>query len=842
MLTHFVRQARVKYVLFFAVTASVVVSAVYLTWVYRSATALDEAVDTLDSPGELIKSDDRSAALASLEVEVAQISDDLDRLDTRVAPIRVVSSFTGWVPWVGDQFTSIDLLVDRAKHDVAAVGPLLEAADGLISLQEEITDSNLDIDQKLALLSEESRLEEIANAASEAAAELELAQSRKEKADKLSLMGTIDSRAVRLASKEEEIVGALRVVEAAVPAIRSLSDLADESIAFADLFAGSDLETDLERIETVTNELLVVSGGAVETSAALVESIDGTFSGSLEDFSRDLHSMTVGVDSLAQGLSDLLNGIGPGLETVSESETPLLSDGETLIAALGDIEDHRDQVEGAFTQLSEGRSTLEGLKNSDTQIPIPGQLDSALEIVDQLVMSANFFIYAPAVGRSMVDSDRPMKYLVLGQSSDELRAAGGFTSSVWLLTFESGSLSDREFTPILEFDDLEQLGLLPEPPNALRTHMAAGASYLRDVGWSPDFRDVAELAAEIHYAAKQEQIDGVISLTQWAAVDLITALGGIQVEGQFLPPEEVLEIIENRTDEDGTGFLNVLLDGLIESLRFGDGGQSALNVIETSDRLLLSKDIMIWLADPTSQLEVQRAGWGGAITPPVHDRVMIVDSNVGWSKADRNIIRSASYQIDLTDRSNPVARLELGYEHIGTGPGRSCSIQKAPSGGLEINNYEVGKNSCYWNYFRVYPTSGTALRVFPILPIPAGSVAVRTGAAIAGSNSFGEDFDTAGEHYRGLIALEKSERVDLAFEYSLPSTVVQQSEGISVYRLEVLSQPGTIGRQISFLLELPEGAELLSTNLEDYELNDGFLSLEFDLTEDRLIEVSFTTS
>ena len=74
-----------------------------------------------------------------------------------------------------------------------------------------------------------------------------------------------------------------------------------------------------------------------------------------------------------------------------------------------------------------------------------GLLDKGLQLV-------NYF--AP-IGAEFVAVEGTRKYLLMGQSADELRATGGFVSALWLVTFENGGLTD------LRYHDRPTSGKLP---------------------------------------------------------------------------------------------------------------------------------------------------------------------------------------------------------------------------------------------------------------------------------------------------------------------------------------------------------------------------------------------
>ena len=114
----------------------------------------------------------------------------------------------------------------------------------------------------------------------------------------------------------------------------------------------------------------------------------------------------------------------------------------------------------------------------------------------------------------LLGNDGIRTYLLIGQSADELRATGGFVSSVWTVTLQDGVLLNIKYTDAVRVDDWERIDYYPKAPPGLDEHMNAWVWLLRDVSWDPDFPTTAQTTADIFELGQRQKVDGVIAFNQ----------------------------------------------------------------------------------------------------------------------------------------------------------------------------------------------------------------------------------------------------------------------------------------------------------------------------------------
>jgi hypothetical protein len=371
--------------------------------------------------------------------------------------------------------------------------------------------------------------------------------------------------------------------------------------------------------------------------------------------------------------------------------------------------------------------------------------------------------------------------------------------------------------------------------------MNAGAMFLRDVGWDPDFLTVGEVAAELHRRNQGGEVNGVFAVTQWGLIRLVEALGGVEAGGEFILPSQTLSVIEQRTDSDGTGYLQEIFTGLLDSVRGNSPAGTQLELLRALSETVSRKDLMLFSVDTDQQELIERLHWGGRFPVDGRDRLAIFDSNIGWSKSDRSIERSAIYTVDLTLPDLPRATLTAGYRHTGLEIGRGCELQDIPEGQFAL--YEVSRHSCYWDYFRSYVAVGAKLVTGPELPLPANSVVDRVGRQDAGTPTFGQGFDEYGDHFTGLFALPPGGNRRFTIEYLLPGSVVTSRESAGLaYELVLVAQPGARGRDVTVQIVLPAGQMLESSSHEPASRGEEAIIFEIDLQQDLVLRIETTAS
>jgi Protein of unknown function (DUF4012) len=447
-------------------------------------------------------------------------------------------------------------------------------------------------------------------------------------------------------------------------------------------------------------------------------------------------------------------------------------------------------------------------------------------------------------------------YLIVAQNEDERRATGGFVSAAGLLIAEHGKITSLEFMDSYQVDNLDQD--FPSPPAPLEKYMLAGYWLFRDANWSPDFPSSARQLAAFYEMGKGKHVDGVIALDQEMVRLLVQAAGPFDVPGN--PPrrisaDNILNImreawvlpanvpfqeamlvhksfigniakaLQSHLLEGGPPNVTALAHGIYESLR----GHHLLLYFPSSP-----------LAKP-----LERLGWDGALRASSGDYIMVVDSNVGFTKADALVNRQYKYVATIASDLSVSSALSIQYRHEATRATPGCTQALTPYG--PNLTYEMLMNQCYWDYLRLYVPGGSSLIDATRYPIPAARLLNRQASTGDPEILAPENGKTA---FATFFVLERGEEKELRFEYDLPGAVIQhEANGIWTYRLYWQKQPGTTAIPTQITLILPRGATIArviapsSAVTTSAEGPDGLhLNYSFVLDTDATIEVLFHQS
>ncbi len=520
-----------------------------------------------------------------------------------------------------------------------------------------------------------------------------------------------------------------------------------------------------------------------------------------------------------------------------------------LIAARPTLQEARQDL--ATVQQSRGR--IDPNRLSPRVASLLERLDRYLPWIDTAVDGA---LLAPG----LLGAGGPQIYLAVAQNNHELRATGGFVSGVGEIKVEDGRIISQGFRDSYAVDDFE----VPHeaaPPD-LQAALSGEMWVFRDANWHPDLSTSARQMLEIYARDQGVAADGLITVDLTALELMLEALGPLNIEGIAEPvtKENVQRIVQEQWANPSAGpgigenwsrewwqhrkdFMGEVATALLGRLQAGDDIRLGV-LVRVLNQALEEKHILIHLEDAEAAALLRRRNWDGSLpgAPLESDFLAVIDSNVGFNKVDPNIERLIRYEVDLTRREGPRARLNLTYHNRSSRQVDAC-IQEARYG----ETYADMMDRCYWNYVRVYVPAGSRLLSGPDLAVPAGSLLARSGTEAA---AFPPDQSLDGNlaEWRAFFDLAPGEERTLEFDYELPAGVLERPTGdLLSYILRVQKQPGTGRVPLELTLLLPEGAELLETlppglalqPAQDSPGGESILVLFTDLGVDRQIKIAF---
>jgi len=198
------------------------------------------------------------------------------------------------------------------------------------------------------------------------------------------------------------------------------------------------------------------------------------------------------------------------------------------------ISAHQSTLQRAAERARQGREQIEAIDASVLIAPLDKLLAQAQSVLPLATAAFDALPLWPRLARG------EQTYLVLAQNNDELRATGGFISSIGAITLREGwpgKLSFRDSYAIENWDVAH-----PDPPDALRKYMELDLWATRDANWWPDFPTSAQAVLDLYQLNQNIAPNGVLALDVAAAARLVDALAPLEIPGQeMLKPGQALE-------------------------------------------------------------------------------------------------------------------------------------------------------------------------------------------------------------------------------------------------------------------------------------------------------------
>ena len=381
-------------------------------------------------------------------------------------PVRFGGVLVSWVPWLGDNITAPPNLVDRLTGDIDASRELLE---GVIELRTayamSLTAMN-DISLPRHDGAVQARLSKASEHLGRANVALQSAETISSTSDPDRYIHILKTYNDSLSLKEIEIRSFIDWASSASETVRHLYDSLTALSSLLKYFeerkisSQAHLELLLETLDLVTFHGSAAFDSASRTNLITPENLLGS------DIANYLHIVEVatnGLSEAAAGTSLGLRAVTPALKIFETGSAGLLSGGERNLKVIDVLALNRGQFDLAIPLLESGSAHIDEALELDIN-----PLDSSLisKISDTVSLLHSGFRFArdfPILADDLLGANGPRTYLVLGQTSDELRATGGFVSALWLLTADRGSLISAEYHDIVEVDNLVGHLILDEP-------------------------------------------------------------------------------------------------------------------------------------------------------------------------------------------------------------------------------------------------------------------------------------------------------------------------------------------------------------------------------------------
>jgi hypothetical protein len=323
--------------------------------------------------------------------------------------------------------------------------------------------------------------------------------------------------------------------------------------------------------------------------------------------------------------------------------------------------------------------------------PISGPARGAAKVVAGGTRQLRRLRASLGVVADLTAPDADVKLLILSQDTFEQRASGGFIGSLGVLHFAHGGVS------LENYRSYEELPLprpaVPAPAN-LAPWLRGRPWEISNSNWWPDFPTTASAAREMFARQTGEQVDGVVALTQEVLGPIVGMLGQVDVPGYQTPvtqaslEDRILYEVELKRPRDNPRkkFLSALSTEVMDRVFELPQGK-LLSLARVVGKTAVGGSAQAWFANPHWQDAVRGSSWDGALPRTDGDFLMMVDTNMWESKANRYVTHNVEYTIER-DSSGLVGHLRADYRNDGD-PGPA--------------------DPAYLAYVRIYVPSGARL-------------------------------------------------------------------------------------------------------------------------------------
>ena len=555
----------------------------------------------------------------------------------------------------------------------------------------------------------------------------------------------------------------------------------------------------------------------------------------------------------AKPLLDLATGVITAADEAYDGLLPLLEswqDEEVFLSPpgiLSMVEEAQPQLEAARHAVERARGARAAI-DADSLSPRTSQLLEKLDLYLPLLEDG---VKAAVAAPNVLGAQEygPQTYLILLQNEDELRATGGFITSVGVITIDNAEIASFLAEDSFAIDDPGKTA--HTPPWQLHEYMRTGFWYIRDSNWSPNFPTAAEWAERMYVYHQSHAVDGVIAIDQEALRMLLFVIGPVKIKDSPEPitADNVIQYIRSAKapakgeslDEEWLqqrkDIIQPLGYALLEKLQ--DPFLSWADLAKVTFEILDEHHILIQMDNPDAAAVLASRGWDGAIQPEGGDFLMVVDSNLGFNKANAAVHQSLHYRVDLSNLEAPTGVLTVTHANPAD-PDVTCRHAAYYGSG----EYTDLINRCYWNYLRVYTLEETVLIGATPHEVP-GEWMIR-------ENTIPAQVDDLTNHYvmperipgirtfGTLLVVPGGETRETAFDFSLPPSIVSNNgDGNWAYTLTVQKQPGTKAPPLDITIILPFVSQFVDANPEGVFVENSW-HFEGDLRKDVEITLFFT--
>ncbi len=474
--------------------------------------------------------------------------------------------------------------------------------------------------------------------------------------------------------------------------------------------------------------------------------------------------------------TDSKNKAKSGEDTANDRIEFVIQTINQVIPKLDEISKKADLAKAEIDKIDPGRYPEEfrGIKVQSKIREIKDLIDEATSMISEGKPLLEVTPY-------LLGMDGTRNYLVLFQNDKELRPTGGFLTAYSIMKVRNG-----KFEPVLSSDiynlDAKYTPSVLAPDPLIKylkgPYTLSGKFRLRDMNWSPDFKQSMDLFTKEAKSAGVSNIDGIIAVDTHVLVKLLEVIGKIGVPGfgnfsSETDPKcncpQVIYELESFADVEGPvvwsqdepgkiifapknydnrkKIVGPLMNSIMSNA-LGQPKDKMAKLFQAGWESLTEKHIMLYAFDPKVQKAAEDFNIAGTINDYKGDYLHISDANLGGRKSNLYVTQEVSQEVAVGKDGAIEKTLTITYKN-----------SQSQDGWL---------NSVLPSWVRIY--------------VPKGSTLVSADGFEAKIDPYEDLGKTV---FAGLYRLRPLGVVKLTLKYKIPG------KAGSEYRLLVQKQPGT---------------------------------------------------
>lgn len=539
-----------------------------------------------------------------------------------------------------------------------------------------------------------------------------------------------------------------------------------------------------------------------------------------------------------------ITSLKPALEIYQREDFGAASLGELLPV----ISAAAPELESAGLAVGRYAASRQALAEAEPTETLPWRVRQLLEVSDQWLPIGQDGLRLLPHFPELLGQDGPRRYLILAQNEDEMRATGGFITGAGAITVENGRITNLDFRDANNVDNWRAKPYA-FPPQPYYDFMRLELFGFRDANFWPEFPVSAQKAMQLYeYGLDAPPFDGVIAIDQEFLRLLVDSTGPVPIPGtdQQINANNVLQTLREARDiqegqeiqewvRDRKAFLGGFAAAIQAKIETDFGSIDPMKLVANMAGAAEERHLSIYMREPALGAALAANGWDGSLPQaPPGDFLMVVDTNMGYNKANVFIERAIDYTVTLS--SQPQAEVAVTYRHTGPATGEPC-YQGVDEEFEEAAEYLAIADQCYWNYVRVYAPAGSTLQGASRHTVPGNTLYSET------------TWDSPGlmvddlpwlSTFANFLLVPRNEEVTATFAYQLPAGVLTLLEpGDLSYQLDIRKQPGMKDEALRVTVNLPANASILEVTPAPSAMDGTRISFELNLNANQLVAIRY---